>query len=263
MLGSVSDAEDVVHDVFLSAMKVDEANIENVKAFLCKVTTNRCIDMLRSARKRREVYVGPWLPEPIMTENLPSPSEFAVEHESMSYAYVLMMEKLTPYERAAFLLHNVLEFRHDEIALILNKSNAACRKYVQRAKQKLEGATPLTNSNANQELIEAFIHSLVHGNVPKLLQLISEDAILYSDGGGKVKAAINPIISAKQVAAFLTGLMKKTPSGFSYQIKMINRQPGIVNTINGAVHSVVMFKLSENKIEQIYLIVNPDKLTKI
>ncbi|MDF2856975.1 MAG: polymerase sigma-70 factor [Neobacillus sp.] len=262
MLGSVMEAEDLVQEVFLKAYQLDEQVIENKKAYLCKMMTNRCLDVIKSARIRRETYVGPWNPEPLLLEDL-DPSEFVIQKEGLSIAYLRMMEHLSPDERAVLLLREVFDFSYLEIASILEKKEENCRKIFSRAKQKIshvEGES--LNYEKNKLLIHRFIHAFQTQNTNALLELVSKNVTLYSDGGGKIKAAVRPVSTSSKVLAFIFGIVKKAPADIYFEIKNVNGQPAIVNYSNTALHSIISFYISDDIITEVYITLNPDKLNK-
>jgi RNA polymerase sigma-70 factor, ECF subfamily len=263
MLGSIVEAEDLMQEVFLKAYQMDEKVIENKKAYLCKMMTNLCLDVVKSARYKREKYVGPWNPEPLLLEATADfdPSEYVLQNEALSIAYLRMMEHLSPTERAVLLLREVLDFSYLEIANIIEKKEENCRKVYSRAKQKIvrvEGES--LHYEKNKTIIHRFIEAFQAQNTGALLELISENVTLYSDGGGKVNAAIRPVASFKNVLALLYGIVKKAPLGFYFEIKNVNGQPGIVNYLNDTIHSVISFYISDVIISEIYITLNPDKL---
>ncbi|SER25673.1 RNA polymerase sigma-70 factor, ECF subfamily [Gracilibacillus ureilyticus] len=260
MTGSVSDTEDIMQDTFLKAYQLPETDINNKKAYLCKMMTNRCIDFLKSARVKREQYVGPWHPEPFLQEEN-DPSVIMISKEYMSIAYLRMMEHLTPHERAVVLLREVFHFSYKEIAGMIGKSEENCRKLLSRTKQKL---TKVENESLNYEknksLIQRFIHAFETGSTEDLLKLVSDQVTLYSDGGGKVKAATRPIISSAKVLAFLHGINSKMPADFHTRLESANGQPCLVNYAGNTLHSTISFYICNDKIHEIYLTMNPEKL---
>lgn len=264
MLGSVAEAEDIVQETFLKAYQIDDQKIDNKKAYLCKIMTNRCLDVLKSARYRREHYVGPWNPEPLLLESSPDfddPSEVVLQKEGLSIAYLRMMEHLAPDERAVLLLREVFHFSYLEISNIVEKKEENCRKIFSRAKQKIssiEGES--LNYEKNKSIIDRFIQAFQMQNMDALLELISEKVTLYSDGGGKVKAAVRPIESRSNVLAFLYGIIKKAPEDFYFEVKKGNGQPAIVIYMNGKIQSIISFYISNDTINEMYITMNPDKL---
>ncbi|KRE68832.1 RNA polymerase sigma-70 factor [Paenibacillus sp. Soil750] len=269
MLGSVMDAEDVVQEAFLYANETNLEHVHNPKAYLCKIVTNRCIDNLRSASKKREVYVGPWLPEPLITTSANADRQIlpdlAYTHkESLSTAYLLLLQQLSWVERAVFLLREVLQYEYDEIAEIVGKSSTNCRQIFRRAKNAIS-LPPERASETKQTtaIVEQFVHALVSGNIAQLLTIVKSDAILYSDGGGKVNAATNPILGVERIAKFLSGILAKLPEDYRFTFTTVNGQLGIVAYVNNQPNNVMTFQLEEGQIKAFYIVVNPDKLKHI
>jgi RNA polymerase sigma-70 factor (ECF subfamily) len=207
MLGSVTEAEDVLQDAYLRWHQVPQAEVESARSFLAAVVTRLCIDRLRSARARRETYVGPWLPEPLLTEAAPDVAEEAELADSISMAFLVLLESLTPLERAALLLREVFGFGYDEIARILDRSEEACRQLVSRGRKRLGDPRPRFEADPRRrrELTEQFRAAVGSGDLAGLLELLAEDAVAWSDAGGRVAAARRPIVGAQQVARFLLG----------------------------------------------------------
>ncbi|MDF2669660.1 MAG: subfamily polymerase sigma-70 subunit [Paenibacillus sp.] len=274
MMGSVMDAEDAVQEAFLNLNGSQLDSIRNTKAYLCRIVTNRCIDRLRSASKKREVYVGPWLPEPVVTEAEAGDSEEPafryMRHESISTAYMLLLQQLSWVERAVFILREVLEYEYEEIAAIVDKSPANCRQIFHRAKRAINGsesAPTLQQAALLQEqageLTRQFVQALTTGNIAKLMSLLTEDAILLSDGGGKVTAAIRPILGADRITRFMAGLVEKVPADFSYKFANVNGRLGIVSYFGSQINNVISFQVQHNLITNVYIMVNPDKLSHL
>lgn len=263
MFGSIVEAEDIVQETFLRAYQINEQQIDNKKAYLCKMVTNRCLDVLKSARHRREQYVGPWNPEPLLLEktDYSDPSEILLQKEGLSIAYLRMMEHLAPDERAVLLLKQVFDFSYLEIANMIEKKEENCRKIFSRAKQKIsrvEGES--LNYEENKSIVNRFIQAFTMQNTEALLELISENVTLYSDGGGKVKAAVRPIVSLSNVLALLNGIIKKVEEDFYFEVKNVNGQPAIVIYMNNTIYSIISFYVSNDKINEIYMTSNPEKL---
>lgn len=265
MLGSVAETEDVVQDTFLHAYQIKGQTIENKKAYLCKMMTNRCLDVLKSARIKREQYIGPWHPEPLLfaTSNENDPSDVVLQKEGLSIAYLRMMEHLSPHERAVFLLRDVFDFPYPEITHMVEKKEDHCRKLYGRAKKKL--ATMENESlhyEKNESMVNRFIQAFQKKDQADLLELVSEHVTLYSDGGGKVQAATRPIQSRSNVLAFLFGIEKYASDDFRYVIQNVNGQPALLNYMNGELHSIVSFYIRHQSIIEIYIVMNPDKLPR-
>lgn len=263
MLGSVVDAEDIVQETFLRAYQSNEENVKIKKAYICKITTNLCLDVLKSARYRREQYVGEWNPEPLLLEKLQSfdPSETLIEKEGLSIAYLRMMEHLGADERVILILREAFDFPYSEIANIMDKKEENCRKIFSRAKQKISRVEDESlNYKKNTLIINRFIEAFQMQNMTDLLELISENVTLYSDGGEKVTAAIRPIKTFSNVSSLLYGVIKKAPEDFYFEIKNVNCQPAVVIYMNGKIQSILSFYISNEKIVEMYITMNPDKL---
>jgi RNA polymerase sigma-70 factor (ECF subfamily) len=269
MLGTVTDAEDMVHNALLSAQSLEIENIDHVKAYLSKMVTNQCIDYLKSARHQREVYIGPWLPEPLEINKDNDPLHQIEKDHSISMAMLLVMEQLSPIERAIFILREAFSYEYNDISVIVGKSEANCRKILSRAKQKIrpqESNTPVSIQRS-EELAKQFIMASSTGNIDQLIHLLAEDVVLYSDGGGRVKAAIHPIISRDRVVQFLVGMVKMlraqvSPTEIEGTVKFanINGQTGIIMTEGNGLSNVICFNIQGNEIKQLFIIRNPEKL---
>ena len=266
MLGSVMEAEDVVQEAFLRWQEVPEDEVRSPSAYLSTVVTRLCIDRLRSARARREQYVGPWLPEPLMEEKAPEISGSADLDDSLSMAFLVLLESLTPVERAVFLLREVFDYDYTEIASLVGKSEANCRQISRRARQSVAARRPRFESSPEQEerLLDSFLRASLSGDMEALLALLSEDVTLYSDGGGKTQAALKSIYGADRVTRFLSGIMKKAPPAFSVRQTRVNGRPGFVGYFrDGSPQSVVTLDVGEGTITAIRLVVNPEKLGNV
>ncbi len=260
MLGTAMDAEDMVQEAFVRWQSAGEA--ETPKAYLTAIITRLCIDHLRSARVKREEYIGPWLPEPIMTE---TPADSAALAESLSIAFLVVLESLSPVERAVFLLREVFDYGYDEIARIVEKSEDNCRQMVRRAKQHLAERRPRFDvpREEHERLLFQFGQAVTLGDMDGLLSLLADDITAVSDGGGKVTAARNPIVGPDRVARFILGVVNKTPEGATRGVNLINSQPAIVTYVNGAPYSVLAFEIAEGRIRRLFNVLNPDKLRGI
>lgn len=271
MLGSMSDAEDIVQDIFLDYYQLDQSAIQNEKAFLVRMATNRCLNLLNSARKRRETYVGNWLPEPDVTyggSSTPAdPLAYSERNESVTYAMLVVLERLSGIERAVFLLRETFAFDYHEIADIVGKSEANCRKILSRAKEKLGSSAdvPPFRSERADQLAKAFIAAVEMGNTESLIGLLAEDAVMVSDGGGKVRAAIFPIKGRDRIGAFFAGLSRKGLTARGYIPASVNGQSGFLLLQDGQPARVMTFRWDSTgeRIEEIYLVMNPDKLTSV
>ncbi|CAM3802193.1 RNA polymerase sigma-70 factor [Bacillus cereus] len=262
ILGSVMDAEDIVHDVFISLNNMDDSqSVENIKAYLCKMVTNRSIDKLRSAAHKRNVYIGMWLPEPLVEEN-DNPFESFVMKESLSTAYLLLLQQLSEVERVVFILREVFGYDYEEIALIVGKSSVNCRKVFQRARKSIldKPKHQKLSTKLMATYVEKFVASLQRGDAQGMLEVLKTDAIFKADGGGKVTTAINPIYSADRIIRLFFGIAKRLPGEYAVDFKMVNGAPGVIVKINNKVTYVLSFAFHDGKISNIYMMVNPEKL---
>jgi RNA polymerase sigma-70 factor (ECF subfamily) len=264
MLGAVADAEDAVQETFLRWRDVGD-DVESPRAYLTTVVTRLCIDQLKSARARREEYFGTWLPEPVITEGPLSADAAAELADSLSVAFLVLLESLSPVERAAFLLREVFDYEYAEVAAILGKSEAACRQLVSRAREHVAARRPRYGASAERraELTGRFVAACETGDMQGLLDILAEDITLYSDGGGKVRAATRPVFGADRVARFLLGILKKAPEGLEMRHTEINGEPGFVTSFDGRTIAAMTLHVVDDRIEGIYIVNNPDKLTAI
>ena len=261
MLGSVMDAEDLVQDAYLRWQEAAETDVRSPRAYLTTIVTRLAINHLRSARTKRETYVGPWLPEPLMTEDTPDTVELA---ESLSMAFLVLLERLSPIERAVFLLHEVFDFEYAEIARMVDKTEANCRQLLARAKKRLGAADARFEADPAQarSLTERFTEASVAGNLDGLLALLAEDITLWADGGGKAKgAALKPLRGPAAVAKFVLGIMRNVvPAETVLRPAELNGQPGFIAYVSGRPLSALIFDIHDGRIHTIYAVGNPDKL---
>lgn len=269
MLGSAMDAEDCVQEAFVrwhrATENAQEEAVQSPRAFLCTVVTRLCIDQLRSARAKHEAYVGVWLPEPLVTAYEPDPGTSAELSESLSMAFLLLLEHLSPVERAVFLLHQVFDYEYAEIARIVEKSEENCRQIMHRARQHLAARRPHYDvaSTRREQLMSQFTQACSDGDMEGLLKLLAEDVILHSDGGGKAPAALNPIYGPSKVARLLLRVLPKVPPGIVWRRAMVNGQSGIVGYLDGAACFVVSLAIVGGCIQEIDVVINPDKLQHV
>ncbi|MFS0558063.1 RNA polymerase sigma-70 factor [Brevibacillus sp. 179-C9.3 HS] len=269
MTGSVTEAEDIVQDTFLALAGTDFQDIHHVKSYLCKAVTNRCLDLLKSARWKREQYVGEWLPEPIVDASATNdPLHTVIAEESVSYGLLVLLENLSPPERAVYVLRTALDYEYSEIAAMLEKTEAGCRKLLSRAGQKLkeagyQGEAP--QSNRSTRLVEQLIHAISQSDARALIGLLTNDSVLVSDGGGKVRAAIRPIFTNERIAAFWMGVWPRWASRATIQIRSINGQDGIAVFSEGELKMIIQITMNEeeDRIKQMYMMVNPEKLAHL
>ena len=258
MMGTVSDAEDMLQETFLRWHQSKNAPIRSPKSYLATIITNLCLDQLRSARKRKEEYVGPWLPEPILYDDN---SDIRMA-ETLSVGFLLLLETLSPAERAVFLLREVFEFEYLEIAKILKKTEENCRQMLTRARKKISQGKPRFDASKQeqQRLMQEFLRASTTGDLQTLLRILSEDAVLISDGGGKVAAALNPIYGSDKVVRFILGILPKLPPGIKTIFASVNGTPGWINYLGTEPHSVIIPEFSDRGIRSIYIVSNPEKL---
>lgn len=257
MLGSVTEAEDIVQETWIRWQST-ESIVQSPKAFLSSIVTRLCIDHLRSARVKREQYTGTWLPEPLITEPLEDCTELA---ESLSFAFLILLECLSPTERAVFLLREVFDYDYEAIAKTVGKSIPNCRQIVRRARHHLILRRPEMASHNKDILVEQFLAYWNQGDVEGLIALMAEDVTFWSDGGGKVIAAQKPLSGCLKVARFLVAIHRSrlTPTVVSQVVK-VNGQPGVVNLIDQKTHSTFSFEFVGDRIQSIFAVVNPEKL---
>lgn len=263
MLGSRADAEDVLQDAYLRF--AGARDVQNAEAFLVTTVTRLCLDRLKSARAKREIYVGPWLPEPIVDAEALSPHAATELSDDLSFALLLALERLKPAERAAFLLHDVFEAPFADIAETLGRSEAACRQLAARARKAVREARPLhpAPAEAHARLLTAFSEAVASGDVSRLTALLREDAIALSDGGGVKPAALNPIHGADKVARFFIGLARKhAANGVVLHIEpaTINGALGLFVYLNGALDQTLSIAVDGDHVAAIYAVRNPEKL---
>ncbi len=242
-----------------------EAEVCSPKSYLSAVVTRLSIDRLRSARARREEYVGPWLPEPLVSEWGEDSGDPAELDESLSMAFLVLLESLNPVERAVFLLREVFDYDYDEISRIVGKSEDNCRQIAHRARQSIAARRPRFERSPEQEerLTQQFVEACMTGDMEGLVSLLSEDVTLWSDGGGKVAAAPYPIHGPERVARFLIGVLRTVPPGFFARPTRINGGPGVVGYVDDNPTGVVALDVADGRILGVSIVVNPDKLKAI
>lgn len=261
MLGSVSEAEDLVQECWLRWQASELNTIDNAEAWLVTTISRMSIDVLRSARKRRETYIGPWLPEPLLSDS-ETPSELASLADTLSFALLAMLEQLSPKERAAFVLKEAFEFSHTEIAQVLGVEAGTSRKLLSRARDKLDvsKANSESDSGEHEELFRAFAAASANGDLKQLLNLFSDDIRLVSDGGGKVLAALRPLQGKERIERFILRLLANTGEHHQFSLCTVNGRSGLWITENNLPYACVSVACHLGKIKQIYVVRNPDKL---
>lgn len=261
MLGSRSDAEDVVQDAYLRFAGAQD--VHNAEAFLVTVVTRLCLDRLKSAKVQREIYVGPWLPEPVFDAEGLSADAATELADDLSFALLLALDRLSPMERAAFLLHDVFDTPFSDIAAMLDRTEASCRQLASRARRAVRDnrPAPAATPDSHARLLQAFSDAVASGDVRQLAKLLREDAVALTDGGGRKFAARNPIIGADKVARFFIGLAGKI-AGQDVRIEpaVINGAVGALLYLDGELDLTLSMAIDGEKIAAIYIVRNPDKL---
>jgi RNA polymerase sigma-70 factor (ECF subfamily) len=266
MLGSASEAEDMLQESYIRYMQAAPQEIRSVKSYLTTIVTRLCLDYLKSARIQREQYIGPWLPEPILTAD---PEAMALQtleqRESLGVAFLRLLERLTPYERAVLLLHDVFAYQHEEIAEIIGKSAAHCRLLLRQAKEHLHErrARFTPSAEVQQRLVERFVEACQVGNVEGLVDLLAQEVAKWADGGGKVSAARRPLYGREKVLRLLSGLMRLYYSHMRFSVAEINGAIGMLMWHGGSLVGVIAFEIRDEQISEMYDMLNPDKLAYI
>jgi RNA polymerase sigma-70 factor (TIGR02957 family) len=266
MVGSFSEAEDIVQEAYLRLHEADE-EIETPKAWLSTVTTRLCIDHLRSARVRREQYTGTWLPEPVLADPAPDAAELAETADTLSLALLVVLESLSPVERAVFLLRDVFGFGYDEIAEIVDKSEDNCRQLATRARRHVDARRPRFEPSREQrdELARRFLAAVEEGETDELVELLAADVAFYGDGGGKAAAIPKPLFGREKVARFLLGTGRYARKhGFVLTPVDVNGQPGaLARDGDGNLVGVLAIDIVDGRIQAMRSIVNPDKVAHL
>ncbi len=269
MIGSVSEAEDIVQEAFLRYHRAQPRDVENPKAYLSAVTTRLAIDHLRSARARREEYVGPWLPEPLLADaTAPDPGEQAELADSLSLAFLVLLERLSPVERAAFLLREVFDYPYDEIAEVINRSEDNARQLVTRARRHVDAERPRFEADrqAQEELTERFVAATQSGDLDALVEMLAADAYTYTDGGGKAQAPRKELHGRERVARFMVAIAR--PGGGAEGVTLhpveVNGRPGrLARDADGHPVAVLSLDVADGLVQVVRIIANPDKLAHL
>jgi RNA polymerase sigma-70 factor (ECF subfamily) len=269
MLGSAMDAEDMVQETYLRYQTTPPETIHSLKAYLTTILTRLCMDQLQLARRKRELYVGPWLPEPIRTTEeaeMSDPEKRVDMQESISLAFLVLLEQLQPFERAVFLLREVFGYEFAEIATMLDKSEAACRRSFSRAKLHLREHRPRfpASPQIHRQLLNGYFQAVQTGEMTPLMNLLSEDVTLWADGGGKVKqAALRPIRGRDAVARFSLGTKRFWPENSRIEPGEVNGQAALIIRVGEKAFAVFTIDVEQGQIQAIRIVANPDKLARI
>ena len=269
MLGSAMDAEDLVQETYLRYQATPPDTIRSLKAFLTTILTRLCMDQLQLARRQREHYLGPWLPEPLLTGQHAESGDLA-EHverdESISLAFLLLLEELQPLERAVFLLREVFAYDYAEIAPFLGKSEVACRQSFSRAKKHLADHRPRfpPSPETHRQLLTSFFQAAQEGDMTALMDLLAEDVTLWADSGGKVKgAASRPIVGRPEVLRYGMGTRRFLPEGYRFELTEVNGQPALIIRDGDRAFLVFTIEVEAGRIQTIRVMGNPEKLAQL
>ena len=259
MLETRADAEDALQEAWFRFQRAK--GVDSVEGFLVTTVTRICIDELKSARVKRERYVGPWLPEPLLTTD-DGPDLETERHEALSMALLQVLNRLDPLERAVFLLREAFSYPYDEVARIVGKREDHCRQIAHRAATRVRAERPRVEADAaaHQRLLDSFLSAAATGDLERLEALLTEDVTIYSDGGGKAAAATKPVVGPDRVARFMVGITSKAPEGTTTDMVTLNGLPGAVVRVDGAVTVTVSVDVREGKVCRVFMVRNPDKL---
>ncbi|MCX5389311.1 RNA polymerase sigma-70 factor [Streptomyces sp. NBC_00094] len=265
MLGRAADAEDVVQEAWFRWTAEDRAAVREPRAFLVRITTRLAIDRLRQAQARRESYVGPWLPEPVVTDfgpTAPDTAERALLADSVSLAVLVVLESLSPLERAVFVLREAFGFPFGEIATALDRSEAAVRQLAGRARRHVDEGKPRydVDPTERRDLTERFLSAAAGGDLGELLALLAPDARLVGDSGGKAKGPLRVIDSADKIGRFLCGVARGADVTYDYRFAELNGGPAVIAFVDGTPDSFFQIEIQDGRVQCVYLIRNPDKL---
>lgn len=263
VLGSAADAEDVLQETWLQWVKADRGQVRDQRAFLVRITTRQALNRLRTMKRRREAYVGSWLPEPLLTA--PDVAEDAELAESVSMALMLVLETLSPTERAVFVLREVFDIDYDEIADAVDKSPAAVRQIAHRARRHVDARRPrrAASSNESRAVLESFQHAVETGDPQALLAVLAPQVVLMSDGGGIKHAALRPVTGAERVARMFAGGIGKVEGTITTEPTVINGNPALLVRLDGEIDGVMAISVENSGITGLYYVRNPEKLTHV
>lgn len=262
LLGSRSDAEDVVQEAWLRWHQADRSAIRDAEGWLVTATTRLGIDRLRSARSERAAYSGPWLPEPLTIDEGPGPEDQADVSSQVSLAFLALLEKLGPEERAAFLLREVFDYDYAQVAKLLGQGEANCRQMVHRARTRLQAERPrfTVTPDRHRQLLERFMQAVQRGDQTAIMGLLDTDARLVSDGGGKVTAVLRPLHGAERIARLYGALARHMTAQVELRSGRVNGEPAILRYHDGRLHSITTVAIDGDRITQVLSVLNPDKL---
>jgi RNA polymerase sigma-70 factor, ECF subfamily len=265
ILGSVADTDDILQEVYIRWHQSDVSEVRSPEAWMTRVTTRLCVDRLRSASRERELYAGSWLPEPLCASDPTQPDCAWELGSNLSMALFVLLERLAPEERTVFLLRDIFDYGYVDIAAALGKTQAACRQLLHRARERVRSDRPRfqVNSEAHRRLVARFVEATRAADRNALTALFAKDATLTSDGGGKVRAAINVIRGGDRIARLLVGLARKTRGERAEKLMRINSELGVVTYLNGLPVAAFCFEVDAARIRSVYRVLNPEKLKNI
>jgi RNA polymerase sigma-70 factor, ECF subfamily len=267
MLGAFGEADDAVQEAWLRLARQDDPeSIRDLRGWLTTTTARICLDMLTSARSRRETYVGPWLPEPdVRADSVDDPADRVTLDESVSMALLVVLESLSPAERTAFVLHDVFSVPFEEVAETVGRSPAAVRQLASRARQHVQERRPrfTTAADEHRRVLDAFVSAAAAGDLEGLVKVLDPDVVWRADGGGVVPSALRPVHGAEKVARLTLGLVSKAVAGAAAAIEMVNGAPGLVVRVHGRPFSVMAFTVADGRITEVDAVQNPEKLRSV
>ncbi|MWA01546.1 RNA polymerase sigma-70 factor [Actinomadura sp. LD22] len=263
MLGSATDTEDVLQETWLRWVKVDLGQVRDARAYLVRIATRQALNRLRTMTRRKESYVGPWLPEPLLTA--PDVAEDAVLAESMSMALMLVLETLSPTERAVFVLREAFDFGYEEIAAAVGKSPAAVRQIAYRARRHVDARRPRETVSASETraVLDSFKRALDTGDLQGLLDVLAPEVVLIGDGGGVKQAGPRPIVGVSKVARYIVGGTGRTKETITTEHTVVNGGPALVLRLDGELDGVMAARVEDGRITGLYYVRNPEKLTRV
>ncbi|CAL9541651.1 ECF RNA polymerase sigma factor SigJ [Streptomyces sp. enrichment culture] len=263
MLGSAADAEDVLQETWLRWVGVDQAQVRDPRAYLVRITTRQALDRLRTVKRRREAYVGPWLPEPLLTA--PDVAEDVELAESVSMALMLVLETLSPTERAVFVLREVFDIGYDEIAAAVDRSPAAVRQIAHRARRHVDSRRPrrVVSSSEGRAALESFRRAIETGDPQALLEVLAPEVVLMSDGGGIKHAALRPVTGAERVARMFAGGIGRLEGTLTTEPTVVNGTPALLVRLDGEIDGVMAISVEDARITGLYYVRNPEKLSHV
>jgi RNA polymerase sigma-70 factor (TIGR02957 family) len=263
LLGSAADAEDVLQETWLRWVRVEEAQVREPRAYLVRITTRQALNRLRTRQRRRESYVGAWLPEPVLTA--PDVAEDVLLAESLSMALMLVLESLSPTERAVFVLREVFAVGYDEIAAAVDKSPAAVRQIAHRAREHVDARRPreVVSPAQTRAALESFQRALATGDVQALLDVLAPDVVLVADGGGLRQAALRPITGVAKVVRYLFGTLAKNALPVTASPTMVNGSPALLVRVGGEIDGIIAVRVEDERVSGLYYVRNPEKLTRV